>query len=104
MASAGGSGAPPTRTGCVAVSAGTVDVMVECTAHDWEPWKHRDADAEAGAEECRQCHQVKIVCPHCDRDWVGIQMRASVDGPLLCADYWQREITRRIDAIERRLG
>ena len=80
-----------------------VGVVVDC-AHDWEPWKHRDADSEAGAEECRRCHQVKIVCPHCGRDWEGIQMRASVDGPLLCADCWQREITRRIDAIERRLG
>ena len=24
--------------------------MTECVAHDWEPWKHRDANAEAGAE------------------------------------------------------
>lgn len=92
----------PCPSAQIAALGGTVDAVTDC-AHDWEPWKHRDADAEAGAEECRRCHQVKIACPHCTRDWVGIQMRASVDGPLLCADCWQRETTRRLDAIEQRL-
>ena len=90
--------------GRVATPAGTVGLVAECIAHDWEPWKHRDVDAEAGAEECRRCHHVRMVCPHCGRDWVGPQMRAGAGGPLLCADCWQREITRRLDALEQRLG
>lgn len=74
--------------------------VTDC-AHDWQPWDHRDVDT--GAEKCRRCHQVKIVCPHCGRKWEGLQMRASVEAPLLCVDCWELETKRRLDAIQQRL-
>ena len=77
------------------------DAVPDCT-HDWELWQHRDV--AAGAEKCQRCHQVKIVCPRCGNNWEGFQMRASVNGPLLCADCWERELKGRLDDIQQRLG